>query len=226
MKQARVLGKIKKCLALAESDNPNEAATALRQAQKLMQLHNIDATLLKVAMVGCAYQSATRPPAWHQMLLNVIDYAFGTSAMYWQSHRSRIVFIGLESQVKMALYAYEVLYRQLLRQRALHVKKQTRCKRATKTRRGNLYAEAWLIAAAAKLEKFSLNKEHQQLIDDYKSHQFGNLGQLKSKKKEVDKACNAGDARSINSGYKDGKKASIDKPIKNSYPVCHRINGA
>ena len=29
----KALDKIKKCLALAQSDNPNEAATALRQAR-------------------------------------------------------------------------------------------------------------------------------------------------------------------------------------------------
>ncbi|WP_252473542.1 DUF2786 domain-containing protein, partial [Microbulbifer okhotskensis] len=32
-----ILRKIKRCLALAKSSNPNEAATALRQAQTLMQ---------------------------------------------------------------------------------------------------------------------------------------------------------------------------------------------
>ena len=33
----RALEKIKKCLALAESPNPNEAESALRQARKLME---------------------------------------------------------------------------------------------------------------------------------------------------------------------------------------------
>ena len=41
MDQEKIIDKIKKCLALAKSDNPHEAATALRQAQKLMEQHNL-----------------------------------------------------------------------------------------------------------------------------------------------------------------------------------------
>ena len=37
----KILGKIKKCLALSGSSNPNEAATALRQAHALMAKHGV-----------------------------------------------------------------------------------------------------------------------------------------------------------------------------------------
>lgn len=37
----KILAKIKKCLALASSSNPNEAATALRQARALMEKHGV-----------------------------------------------------------------------------------------------------------------------------------------------------------------------------------------
>lgn len=38
----RALEKIKKCLALAESTNPNEAESALRQARKLMEKYQLE----------------------------------------------------------------------------------------------------------------------------------------------------------------------------------------
>jgi hypothetical protein len=37
----RVLGKIKKCLALSASSNPHEAEVALRQAHALMAKHGV-----------------------------------------------------------------------------------------------------------------------------------------------------------------------------------------
>ena len=40
-KLERVIRKIKHCLALAQSANENEAATALRQAQALMREHRL-----------------------------------------------------------------------------------------------------------------------------------------------------------------------------------------
>src|SRR5690348_8415840 len=40
--KTRAMEKIRKCLALSKSANEHEAAAALRQAQKLMQMHDLD----------------------------------------------------------------------------------------------------------------------------------------------------------------------------------------
>ena len=45
----KILDKIKKCLALSSSSNEHEAAIALRQAQKLMELHGISDIDVKAA---------------------------------------------------------------------------------------------------------------------------------------------------------------------------------
>ena len=42
MNKQKALEKIKKCLALSKSANEHEAAQALKQAQALMRLHQID----------------------------------------------------------------------------------------------------------------------------------------------------------------------------------------
>ena len=42
MEHEKIIDKIKKCLALSNSDNPHEAAAGLRQAQKLMQMHGLN----------------------------------------------------------------------------------------------------------------------------------------------------------------------------------------
>ena len=62
-----IIGKIKKCLSLSQSDNPHEAASALRQAQALMRKHGLDEVAMANAEVGEAFvdatsTNATRPP--------------------------------------------------------------------------------------------------------------------------------------------------------------------
>ncbi len=48
----KILGKIKKCLALSSSDNPHEAAAAMRQAHALMAAHGVSAE--QITMDGAA----------------------------------------------------------------------------------------------------------------------------------------------------------------------------
>ena len=47
-----IIGKIKKCLSLSQSDNPHEAASALRQAQALMRKHGLDEVAMANAEVA------------------------------------------------------------------------------------------------------------------------------------------------------------------------------
>lgn len=66
--RAKILSRIRKCLALAQSSEPHEAAAALRQAQKLMAQHGIDAVDIELSAVVEAYvpagRSAQVPPRW------------------------------------------------------------------------------------------------------------------------------------------------------------------
>ena len=43
---AKIMDRIKKCLALSASSNEHEAEAALRQARKLMEAHHINALLV------------------------------------------------------------------------------------------------------------------------------------------------------------------------------------
>ena len=59
MEHEKIIDKIKKCLALSNSDNPHEAAAALRQAQKLMEMHNL--TELDISLSDVQECSAKAP---------------------------------------------------------------------------------------------------------------------------------------------------------------------
>lgn len=63
MDKAKVLEKIKKCLALSQSANENEAAQALKQAQALMRQYSIidiEVELSAVTETGAALREFYR----------------------------------------------------------------------------------------------------------------------------------------------------------------------
>ena len=74
-----ILRKIEKCLALAKSSEPAEAAAALRQAQALMREHGV--SQLEAQAIGareCSVKAAARTPSRHEAYLaGLVADAFG-----------------------------------------------------------------------------------------------------------------------------------------------------
>ena len=62
-KLERAIRKIKHCLALAQSANENEAATALRQAQALMREYRLTEMDVKLSDVGEVESALFRDPS-------------------------------------------------------------------------------------------------------------------------------------------------------------------
>jgi hypothetical protein len=118
-KLERVIRKIKRCLALSQSANEHEAATAMRQAQALMREHRLSETDVRVSDVGEVESSksrATRRPVWDRDLSAVVARTFGCKSLrftHWCKDTSRRVeratFVGVAPAHQIALYAYETL---------------------------------------------------------------------------------------------------------------------
>lgn len=216
---SKILEKIKKCLALSKSSNANEAAAALRQAQKLMQQHNInsdDVELSSIKESQCAAGNAQVLPRWHSFLASTIEKAFGVKAIYSRGIagwiKSRMHFIGVDSQPEIAGYAYEVLLRQVKKERAEHVKKQTRCKAATKTRRGDLFAESWVYAVHSAVVEFAQPDSTKALIQKHIDLKNPNLTRAKIRS-HSDKTIKDADFRSADAGYEAGKKVQLNRAM-------------
>ncbi len=82
----KILSKIKKCLALSTSDNPNEAATALRQAHALMAAHGVSTEQITMADIGEASAKSrtmarSKPAHWEGALASTVGRAFGCQLM-------------------------------------------------------------------------------------------------------------------------------------------------
>ena len=110
----RILDKIKKCLALAASDNPGEAEAALRQAKKLMDKHGITEAQVKLAEVKSMESKA--PPARDRAarLANMIALAFACRLiLHHPSRGGAFEFIGKGHYPELAQYTYAVLWKRL-----------------------------------------------------------------------------------------------------------------
>jgi hypothetical protein len=122
-KLERAIRKIKHCLALAQSANENEAATALRQAQALMReyrLTEMDVKLSDVGEVESQFSRAERLPTWGRNLSGAVAHVFGRTSLYGRKYckeKDRIIarasFVGVTPAQHIALYAFEALLTKL-----------------------------------------------------------------------------------------------------------------
>lgn len=122
-KLERAIRKIKHCLALAQSANENEAATALRQAQALMReyrLTEMDVKLSDVGEVESQFSRVERLPTWERNLSGAVAHVFGCTSLYGRQYCkendriiARVSFVGVTPAQHIALYAFEALLTKL-----------------------------------------------------------------------------------------------------------------
>lgn len=216
----RVMGKIRKCLALGASNNPNEAATAMRQAQALMAKYNIDAGTLEVADIMedsvRSQFTATKVSPFELRLMNMICDAFGCD-LIWTKGSSygdncnemygRYNFVGHKSQVPIAVYTATVLVRKLSKARKQYIQENfTGWPRAVTTAQGNGFCEGWVNEIQKTVIKFARPDAITQAIVTYKEHQFGKLGTTKPKNAKMS-------MRSFVDGKEAAKGESLHRPM-------------
>src|SRR5450830_1069234 len=138
MDHSKAIEKIKKCLRLAASGNPHEAATAMRQARALMEKFRIeeaDVELSDVQEHGARSGSKMNPTRWEANLAGCVKRAYACELIFlagpgeWR-------FIGEFAEV--ASYTMTVLLRQVRQARRDFIGDQLkRCKPVTKTKRAD-----------------------------------------------------------------------------------------
>ncbi|PTQ91240.1 DUF2786 domain-containing protein [Agitococcus lubricus] len=215
MDKETALDKIKKLLSLAKSDNTNEAEAALRQARKLMDMHQLDITEIQASEVHeeqIPSVASKMPPTWMIRLAQTCASAFGCEIVGTQSFFEGYTFkfIGVDIAPDLSKYAYEVLARQLQKARKEFVAKQTRCKLATKRRRGEEFANAWIDAVANKVSDFA-GADEQQLtaIKAYKAKHYPNLNSVPVKRRTT----HGRDINAYQQGYEAGQTAQLNRGV-------------
>lgn len=194
MTRDQALSKIKKCLALAKSSNPHEAAAAMRQAQKLMAEHSLsetDVSLADVLEAAAPVQLNTITP-WETNLAYMVAEAFGCEHLLKTSRqltrsldlakKREYIFVGIGAAPQVASYAYNVLARQCARDRLAHIRKQPKnCKPITKTARGDEFAFGWVYGVRSLLESFAGTERDQLLIEQYMVERYPDMTSAKVK---------------------------------------------
>lgn len=164
-KLERAIRKIKHCLALAQSANENEAATALRQAQALMReyrLTEMDVKLSDVGEVESSFTRAERQPAWVRNLGAAVADVFECTSLRnrrWCKAKHRAMehtsFVGVTPAQHIALYAYEALLTKLTLARKEYVagvrSGRHRSSYSAETA-GDHFAMAWVAQVYGKLQ--------------------------------------------------------------------------
>lgn len=216
-----ILRKIKRCLALARSSNANEAATALRQAQTLMAKHGVtreDVAASEVASHLSRADAGRTPPAHVAMLANMVAGAFGCEIVYspmfdgvrWSG---RVEFYGLGTAPEIAGYAFEVLGRQLKRDRNAYLASlNKRLKRATKVRRGDMYAQGWVRAVSRQVVPHRQSDQEAQAIAAYQAKRWETPLETRSARDTTSKA-RVHDYDALAQGRADGEKVSFHQGV-------------
>lgn len=216
MNNERIIRKIKHCLALSQSSNADEAATALRQAQKLMQMHNIserDTNVVDIKECRALSSTKTCPPHWQRFLAGIIADAMGCysfSGITKRGHNghSDFCFIGFDYQPEIAAYAFEVLIRQLIKDRRIFVSSlNTRMTRSNKKLRGDNFCTGWVNGVSSVINSFALNDSQAEAIEHYKSVKYPNISTTHSKALKKYK----GSDKDLINGYSLGKKANLNR---------------
>lgn len=220
----KILDKIKKCLALAKSSNSNEAAAAMRQAQKLMEIHGVSSEALAISDVEShkARAGAGKTPPTHIVMLdNMCAQAFGAELVYSAMPRGErwvgaVEFYGLNGAAEVAGYAYEVLGRQLNRDRNAYLASlNKRLKRATKVRRGDLYAQAWVDTVARQVTRHQRSESEDSAIEAYKAQRWQTPLESRQSRDNT-KGMRSHDAGALYQGREDGRKVNFHQGVSGS----------
>ncbi len=231
MDKKQIIQKIKKCLALGKSCNSHEAALAIKRAQELMEKYGVavdDVKLSDVNRVDAFMSKAKTPPRFAFSLVVMIRNVFGCEIVLEPGYSFRtgyytdISFIGFGPSAELAAYTFEVLNKQVVKGRKTYLSTlQKRLKRSTKTRRGDLWAEAWVRAAAKKAITLSLSKNKKELIEKWKAREYSNLQDTTPRKLKYK---GRGDCDAITKGIEAGRNASLHHGVDGTGHEPLRLN--
>lgn len=165
----RAIDKIKKCLALSQSDNPHEAAAALRQAKAMMEKYGVSDAAITRSDIG---ESTTKTksrrsiPRWEVALITMVGSAFGCKTMY-QAWQGQYTFVGIKDKAELAAYTATVLLRRANTARKNYldqITSQYRLTRGEKTKMADAFCLGWVHTINKTVSAFANPPEVEEVI--------------------------------------------------------------
>ena len=180
--RARKIEKIRKCLRLSASSNPNEAAAALRQAQAMMRELGIeDPASLEIGSAQVITKEGFKGCVYLYQLVSMLMALLGVDAIISPGNgisrrRANVQYIGPESRVQIAVYIHKVLDRAV--------------NKAWKSLRGDMkqrqgarqtFRLSFLAVVGDKLEKFRMTDDEKRGIELYVAAKYPALKYYEAK---------------------------------------------
>jgi hypothetical protein len=218
MDNQKAIEKIKKLFALSKSDEPHEAALALKKAQELMNEYNISMNDIEYSIKECSAKKGKGKdvPKHKTVLANMIKNLFSCD-LFWRFSsqideiKYRIidfycpVFVGNDINAEIAQYTYDVLLMAISKAKRTYKSK----KRLPKTIKldKDSYVLGWVNGVRENtyhLVPFEKEAEVLAIAKYLSSSKFTTLSV-----KEINNVSEKGFAN----GFADGLKININKPI-------------
>lgn len=234
----RILDKIRKCLALSKSANEYEAATALRQAQKLMAMHDLsheDVDLVEYisAVVVTDYEwpkgrvklsvskdgklSIDRSQVLPRIITAVValvGHSMGVQSVAEAHNKGQTTFIairyfGTRARVVTALHVHEVVYRAVGRAWTQYAENAQELRGRPGARAG--FYLGWCSNVASKVEALAVSKEDQE-----KTLRKRNAHYEKTGVADAQKNTRGLYQETIAAGAEAGEEFRIHRPVEQS----------
>lgn len=181
MDKTKAIEKIKKCMALGQSSNANEAAAALRQARKMMESfglteRDIEGSDYGNEAVEVPIQAGKKIPIHLHKFINVIAKAFNVKPVVERNVRVsdesyRIRYFGPTHRVTTAAYAHVVIFRAMEKAWREQLETNPSYKGVRGARLG--FMCGWLSEISSKVEAIGWPKEEEEMTDLIKDEFYG-----------------------------------------------------
>lgn len=221
----RVIRKIKRCLALGQSSNQNEADMAMRQAQAMMRAYRLSEVDVHASSVNCETRDAgaTRLPEWQRYLGAAAAKAFGCN-FYSRAgaaglFNAQFIFVGVMPAAELSAYAYDTLLTQLKAARKAFQKEHKGVARKV----ADDFCLAWVHAVDQKVTQFArdnpvpgaqanalvlVQTQEQAAIDAWVAKEFKKVVSRKPPKRKER------NLYALQLGHKAGEKAVINQAVQ------------
>ena len=230
----KYIQRIKKLLAMARNNSSaEEAALALRRAQRLIETHKLteaDADLMDIneASTQKAPSHAEKMPEYMAILAEMVARVFGVK--FYTSHgteqwgkpaKRTIHYYGPDERPQIAAYSFEVLGKQLVKARRDYLSTlRKNIKQATKVARADTFCSAWVNGAYAVVSDFAVTEAETTLMECYRSRKLSE-GMKRLEPRKPGKA--RGTDKAESEGYLAGRNAQLHHAVSSSANKCEQI---
>ncbi|NGN96658.1 DUF2786 domain-containing protein [Grimontia sp. S25] len=219
----KALKKIAKCLELSNSSNINEAAQAIKMAQRLMKKYGLDQDDIDFISMGKTTSETLLPTSISDAILKIIrgiNTRFGVECVLTNyKGLKKAEFIGDADRAIFAAFAFDIVYREMNE----HIGQFRNSFQGSGTsqvelnRRVQSFTMGWLEGALAKLPNIAPDGDADKKIKDYIDKQFENIDRETFKQQLKEAMKNITD--DYEKGMRKGKQVSVSRPVSGAQEV-------